>query len=472
MMKRSKALSAGIWYTVGNIFIKGINFLTVPIFSRLLTTEEFGVYNMFIAYDSILCIIISLALYMSLQSAKLEFKNQIDQYTSCITLVYIAISILFLGGIFLFGDWITTVLDLPQIVLYMLVLYSFGSGIIVLYNQRISLDYDYKRYLVIAFLNSIGNIVLSLILILTIFREQKDIGRIIGVTISMVGISIVILLVLYRKAKPKLKMKYIIFGVRYSIPIVPHGISQVLLSQFDRIMISKLVNNTATGIYSLAGYIKLILTIITESISSVWRTWFYDRIVLNEIKNIQNKASMLVSAFSVLSMGMMALSPELIMFLGGKEYIMGQYVAIPMIADAFVIFLYNIVVPAEYYKKKTNYIMFGTLFAAILNIITNYIFILKFGYIAAAYTTLFAYMCYLIMHVTISKKLIGFFIIPLKELVGFSALFFVDCVLTIIFINSIWIRLIVGGGCIIFMSMEVLKKYKENNRLNEKSNSL
>lgn len=40
--------------------------------------------------------------------------------------------------------------------------------------------------------------------------------------------------------------------------------------------------------------------------------------------------------------------------LGGKNYESGKYVAIPMVVDAFVLFLYNIIVPAEYYKKKQH----------------------------------------------------------------------------------------------------------------------
>ena len=49
MRKRtSKAIKAGVGYTLGNILVKGIGFISLPIFSRLMTTEEFGVYNIFI----------------------------------------------------------------------------------------------------------------------------------------------------------------------------------------------------------------------------------------------------------------------------------------------------------------------------------------------------------------------------------------------------------------------------------------
>ena len=54
MQIKSKAVSAGMGYTLGNMLIKGINFLTVPIFSRLMSTDEFCVYNVFLSYDAIL----------------------------------------------------------------------------------------------------------------------------------------------------------------------------------------------------------------------------------------------------------------------------------------------------------------------------------------------------------------------------------------------------------------------------------
>ena len=115
--------------------------------------------------------------------------------------------------------------------------------------------------------------------------------------------------------------------------------------------------------------------------------------------------------FLVFTVGLMALSPEIIYILGGKGYEAGKLVAVPMIMDAFILFLYNIIVPSEYYTKKTTYIMTGTLIAAGLNLVTNYIFIKAYGFIAAAYTTLFSYVCYLLLHIVISRKLVGFDVI-------------------------------------------------------------
>ena len=72
-MENNKAMKAGIGYTIGNILIKGINFLTLPLFSRLMSPSEFGVFNLFISYDAIISILISLAMQTSLRNAKYKF---------------------------------------------------------------------------------------------------------------------------------------------------------------------------------------------------------------------------------------------------------------------------------------------------------------------------------------------------------------------------------------------------------------
>ena len=420
-MSDSKAFRSGIGYTVGNILIKGINFLTLPIFSRLLSKEEFGVYNVFVSYDSILFVLIGLALHASIRSANLEFRGKIDRYTSSVSLIYVGNALLFLGVVALFYRQLSSLLALPPVAVVLLILGSFANGLIMLYNTRVSLDYAYKKYLLVSACSSVSNIGVSVLLILTLFRDQRALGRMIGTVIPVFIISILILISFFRKARPRPNREFWRFGIRYSLPIVPHGISQVLLNQFGRIMIRNMEGDGPAGIYSLAGNIKLILTIITDSIATAWTTWFYGRMDEGDTKGIQKRAVQLMGLFFILTVGLMALAPELVYILGGKAYDLAKFVAIPMVLDAFILFLYNVIVPAEYYSKKTSFIMAGTMVAAVISIALNYIFIQKYGFLSVGYTTLFAYVCYLVLHVVISYKVVKFFVLPPVWILGICA---------------------------------------------------
>lgn len=440
---KSKSIKAGIGYTVGNILIKGISFLSVPVFSRIMSQSEFGVYNVFLSYDAILFVIIGLALHSSIRSASLEFED-IDNYVSSILIIYFVNASLILAISYIFRSSIHHAIGYRFQILLLLTVYSLSQALIILYNEVLSLTYAYKKYLMIAASSSIANIVLSLVLILTVYKQDAALGRIIGSTAATALIAVIIVREIIVKSKPLYNKAYWLFGLKYSIPIVPHGISQVLLAQFDRIMIDRMVSSSSAGVYSLAANIKLILTVITTSLSTVWTTWFYDKYKEAQVELIQKRAKSILACFACLSSLLILVSPELILVLGGVKYQAAVYVAVPMVVDAFVLFVYNIIVPVEYYLKKTKYVMYGTMMAAVLNVITNYIFIKKYGFYAAAYTTLFSYIIYLILHILICYRLINRHIIPIKYIALASLVVSLIATLTLVSVKLLMIRIVAG----------------------------
>ena len=188
-LKQSKVFKAGIGYTIGNVMVKGINFLAIPIFSRLLTTEEMGLYTVFAAYEAVLFVFIGMALHSSIRSAKYEFEGKIDDFTSSIMGIYWINLIVALFISIVFNKILTKLLDLDLVTLVMLVIYSFGIAVVTLYNARISLDYEYKKYIKVSLASTIGNVGLSLILIKTIFNSSRGFGRVLGITISTVLVT-------------------------------------------------------------------------------------------------------------------------------------------------------------------------------------------------------------------------------------------------------------------------------------------
>lgn len=429
----SNVAKAGIGYTVANILIKGISFLTLPIFSRVLDTYDFGIYNVFIAYDSILYCIIGFALHSSVRSANWEFPGKIDEYVSSVSLIYVANLAALIMLATIFGPQLSALVGLDVIVIVCLVIHSFGSALVTLYNARVSLQYSYKKYMVVAAASSLGNVALSLVLVFTVFNSQRYLGRILGASIALAILAIVLIAVFWKRARPRVNLSFWKFGMHYSLPVVPHGLSQVVLSQFDRLMVNYMVSTEAAGIYGLAANLMIVLTVLTDSISTVWDTWFYEAmegepadkatatklLTADQLRKravtVQARADFFMRGFALLAIGIMAFAPELVWILGGDAYMDGAYCAFGMVLSGFCIFVYNLIVVGEYYKQETRSIMFATMAAAAINLILNLFAIREFGYIAAAYTTLVSYVIYVVFHWIVSKRLLGFSVLNLKS---------------------------------------------------------
>lgn len=416
-----KAVKAGIGYTIGNYLIKGLAFFTLPIFTRLLSTEDYGLYNTFFAYESVICILVGLALHSSLKNARYKYDSKFENYiSSCILLIFCNFGIWIFGCNILYPV-IKHVIDLPRVYFNLLLFYSLGSALILFFNSYVGIFFEYLKFLKVSAINAVGNVIVSIVLIFTFFNNARGYGRIVGMSVPVIFIGIYIIIFFFRKSKPRINKEYWKYGLGYSLPIVPHGISQVILLQFDRIMINSIVGASAAGIYGFSYSIYSIINITATSVDSVFGPWFYERMNSKDYTGIRKHGGKIAYLMLLFSLLMILITPEMVKVLGAKEYWEGVYSAVPLVVGGYFAFLYILPATIEYYYEKTKYIMIGTIFSAVVNILANYICINKFGYIAAAYTTLFTYFLYFIFHYFMARKIHGSYIYDTKQLFGYAS---------------------------------------------------
>ena len=107
-MKR-KNIKASIFYFIGNIFDKAIAFITIPIFTRLLSTADYGVVTTYLSWVSVMSVVITLSLGESVRVGITDFRNDKDAYMSSIlglgtiSAVVITSLLLLIGSVFEIG---------------------------------------------------------------------------------------------------------------------------------------------------------------------------------------------------------------------------------------------------------------------------------------------------------------------------------------------------------------------------------
>lgn len=464
-MNKGKEVKAGLGYMVGNVLIKGISFITLPVFTRLLTTEDFGIYNTYGAYASILAILIGLGMYSSVKNASYDYKEEINTYiTTLISILGICAGIVMLIGV-VFSKEIKALTNFSLIIIIMMVFEAFGTAILNIANSELSLKYDYKRYLVYAGINTIGNISLSLILI-NFISENRALGRIIGSALPIFGLGCYIAYSYLRKTKHLFSKKMARYALIFGLPLVWHYLAQNIASQFDRIMITSLVGNSQTGIYSFVYTIASIFSILFYSTDNVWSVWFYKQMEEKNCEEIRKNAERYIVLFDFIAILMMVCSREIIMLMSSKEYWKGADLFMPIIVGLFFLFLYTIPVSIEYYYKETKYIAITTFASAIVNIVLNYIFIQLLGYKAAAYTTACSYFVMFITHWIISKRVMRKFCSEdlFKLRVFFKHIILIVIVAFVVFkLNSLyWIKymiFIILGGILLMLYKNEVKQF-------------
>jgi O-antigen/teichoic acid export membrane protein len=249
------------------------------------------------------------------------------------------------------------------------------------------------------------NIAASIILIVWVFPNERYLGRILGSAMPMIIIAIVLSASILKKGRTVYEAEYWKYALSIGLPLIPHVVSQSLLSQFDRIMIRNMVNDASSGIYSYIYTICTITYIICTSLDNAWTPWVYIKLKAGDGDNIKAAGRWYTLLFAVLTLGFICVMPELVKLIADESYWPGEDLLIPLSLANYCVFLYMLPVGLEYYHKKTRYISLGTISAALLNLILNYFAILNFGYKAAAYTTMVSYLALFCFHLLIARRL-------------------------------------------------------------------
>ena len=351
----------------------------------------------------IMTVLAGFTLHTSVRNAKLDYVDLTGSYCSSVILLVIGNSLLLLALSLVFAAPLARSLSLEQPYLpALIVLESFGMAMLTFYNSVLSVDYKYKEYLVLSLVYAVAGIGGSVLLILTLCRGQGYLGRILGTLIPAVLVGIYVVIRLWRKDRPRISREYWRYGMAISLPTVPHGLSQLLLNQFDRIMIKSIIGSTEAGLYSFAYNVGMIFQVITNSMDTAWAPWFFEKMKAKEYPAIRRAASAYVVFVSIGAMALALISPEVILIAGGSKYSDSRYVTMPIVLSMYYAFLYTLPSSVEYYYKKTKLIALGTMLAAGMNILLNAVFIPAFGYVAAAYTTVACYLLYYLLHVAFS----------------------------------------------------------------------
>lgn len=406
-MDSHKEIKAGVGYTIGNILIKGISFISLPVFSRLMSSSEYGYFNTYVAYEAILAIILGVGMHASIKNAQYDFKEEQAVFVSTQAIIVLLTTIIVGVIYFVFQIQINSFTGFSTQIMTLLILQSFGAAMLNIVNSKLSLNYDYKSYLWYAAFNTIVNFLLSVILILTVMADNRLLGRVIGAATPLLLIGVYSFLGFEKRVSPRFDKRMAKYALAFGFPLVWHYLSQQIQSQFDRIMITNLVDASSTGIYSFVYTIANIFQILFYSTDNVWGVWMFKQLEKKDYAMIRAKSKQYMLLISCIACCMIVVSRELIMIMGPETYWSGANLFIPIIVGMYFLFIYTIPVGVEYFYKETKYIGATTLLAAIVNVITNYIFIRQYGYQAAAYTTLLSYVLMFILHWFISGKVLN-----------------------------------------------------------------
>lgn len=417
---KSAPVKSSLAYMMIKVFEKGIAVISIPIFTRILTQEQYGLISLYASWVGLLSAIITLGFPAGAFNVGLvEFDKDKDRFTSSLLGLTSALSMIFIIVLLVFNSFLSDLFNLPPILLYFMGIHLFFKPAKGFFLLRERFDYKFKKSIIIVIAAGILTLLLSLIAVLYV-ESNQGIAKVLGTVLAVTIINVFLYFYLLSKGKMLFNWHYWKYGILFNVPLIPHYLSNFILSQSDRIMISKFSGNADVGIYSMIYTAVSTITIIWSSINASLIPWTLKNLSIGNYSYIKRITKIILMICALTSIGFMMIAPEVIKVFAPSNYYEGIYIIPPITLGIYFTFVYSLFVNVEYYHKKTTFISFASIAAAALNVLLNLIFIPIYGYVAAAYTTLIAYVFYTVLHYYTMRKTEKNDVYDIKFIIGLS----------------------------------------------------
>jgi O-antigen/teichoic acid export membrane protein len=392
-----KLLSHSKNYVSANFFLKGLTFLTIPIFTRLLTPADYGMISLYSTLVSIFGIIFILGIDGALYRYYFENNEDYSSFLGTNMVFLLLINILFITILFIFKNFIINLFELNDNIYNFAIATSFLSIPIALLLADYQCSLKSKKFSILNILKYSSITILSIVLIL-LLKDNLYMGRVYSELLVGIIIFVYSIILLLKISKFKLKFKYIKYSLLLGIPLLPGALSQFAMNFFDRLIINQVNGENEVGLYSFAFNIGMVMNTFVMGMNQSWAPIFYDNLKNERNSEIHNLSPKYVNIIFSVAIFLILFSREIVYILGEKRYHVALNI-IPVVMLGYVfIFLYTLYANYAFYYKKVWLITLFTVTSGIVSVALNYILIPRYGYKFASISALASYLLMFILH--------------------------------------------------------------------------
>ena len=413
-MDNKNLLKGTMVYSLMNLVTKMGSFIFLPIITRLLTQEEFGIVGTLAPITSLFTVILGLGLYNAQMKKYVDLKESEDEFGSYMfssTLIIVVFNIL--TYIFLFTPiakkLFSYIVDLSKVSYYPLIIVSVLIATTNAFNNLSTTLFRMKRMYMKVAIGSVVSLFTTYILAIYFINYLKwgVFGNQFANLIALIIVFLFYFKDYFGKFRFKLNFDYVKYSLRNGLPLIFIELTDQVVNLSDRLVLAKFVSLAVVGGYTLAFTGGRVLSVVTGSFVNSWTPEFYeamkeDRTNPRITRSVENFIAIISFACVIAQL----FAPEGIKLIFPKSYHQAiNYM--PLILAGIVIQALFCLDYFFHFHEDSIYIFYFTMFAMIFNLVGNIIFIPKFpeiGPIIAAWTTLLAFLFRAIMEMMIIRK--------------------------------------------------------------------
>ncbi len=379
--------NAGV-YTISTVINSAIPFFLIPVLTRYLTPEQYGLISMHTLLLAFVTPFIGFNTNNSLgQLYYTSTKEELSEYIGNCFFVLL-ISFILTTLVFFFIDCpLSKNTFLSPIWVWSTILIATTQFIIVIPLSLWQAENKSVTFGVFQISSTLINFLITLVLIVLFNKDWSS--RITAQIYTGLFFSFVSMSYLVRNKFIRLTFnkKLFISSLRFGIPLIPHTIGGILLSIANRYFLVRYVGLQETGVFFLAFQLTSIINIINSAINTAYVPWLFKKLqdINDKVKLRIVKLTYIYFLLIVLgSLIFFILLPIILKIFAGSKFQLASKYFFWLIIGTIFNGMYLMVTNYIFYSKKTYLLAFSTFASAIITVILNYILIIRIGSVGSA----------------------------------------------------------------------------------------
>lgn len=380
-----------IIFIIFELVNKSIPFLLLPILTRYLTPDDYGIIASFTALVAFISIFLGLSGHGAVDANFFRLdKNKLGIYISNVLLVLLSTAFIVLVFILIFSNFIETKLAISFEWQIFVVIVSFGQFITLINLSLWVLEQKPLQYGTYQFLQTITLALISISLIVGFSYKWE--GQVLATIIGTLLFSFISLIVLYKRGYLSLKVNksYINDFLTFGMPLVPHQLGAWLRSQGDKIIIVTFLGTSSTGLFAVGYQMGMIMSILMSSLTKALYPILFN--YLSKNLSFEEKKKLVIFSYGIF-LGIFLIGILCIVILEylypyflGKNFQSSIYLTKLIVISFIFEGMYYCIVGYIFYFKKTAKLAKITFTISLLHIALSFILIKSFGAIGAGYS--------------------------------------------------------------------------------------
>lgn len=387
------------YYMVAAFLPQLSGFLLLPLFSRYMSPEEYGVLSLIQVFSTFLPLVWTFQIGGSLSRYYFEYEGR--ELKIFVTTVVSAVGALSLvGGVLtwlLLPDLLRLVmpdLDRAHTPLFTLAIVTvFFGNLASLFAVLLRTRQEAKLFMRLSISIFAVGVALNIATVVFMGRQARGVVEA-GLIVSILNLA----------AYAFANRGYLVAAVdwrmlaeplRYCLPLIPHSLSNLVFFYSDRVLMAKYLPLAAIGLYSLADRVASVFKMFVTELNNAFQPQFFRSATADRAAAIREASSVAKVSTGLVSVGIAALalfSPEAVDLLLDERYF-DAWPMIPLLASGWVFrSLFCFATGGLFFEKRTGRVAVITITAAMLNLGMNFALLPRFGVWAAVASTVLSFM--------------------------------------------------------------------------------